>query len=892
MKRRSILSRSLLLLPFVFSLTIQAQTLLNYSAAVDENISTWNPFGYGYMSFGPYAVFNKVWVFYSDGENAVWRTKQLFEGGAWSEKQALYPAIEGRQFNLTFDGSFFHFIRYDEESIKYLRGKATPEGNIDFDPELTIYNDPLWKARDYEQPEVMMASIGIDYRGSVWILAQVARISGVDTLYKPILLSSTHSDGGWQSRQGFPKDMKDPFNHRRHGHGPHVIEIDQGKMLFVFRAIAPSARTEARLWTENVSVPEGEGLLGDIEPVNGINAESTRTSAMSPAPGIALVNTNTTVARRNQNGSWTVVSPTDMLIQFYNNLTLVNGVVRLWDRDGGNIRYRETNNHGTTWSMLSTKWNSEQAGLFNSTSSSKTQDIHHAVLWLTGETDEFDQPVNGSPLTLMMGIEGAFSFPDAPVPIAPTDGSTDVEIEPLIVWEPSAGADRYQVQLSDLPDFSELRSDPGFVSLTSYATDQLEYNTAYYWRVRSMSTKGAISEWSPTGTFTTTTRVPGPVVLVSPDSGSGGIVTDPLFVWRSAMDAIDYRFQIASDTSFSFPISDETSLVDTFYAAEGLSFDTIYYWRVQGKNTGNTGSWSPVWLFTTIPDLPSAVLLDNPPDSVIGIPLAAELSWHTAPGATEYRLQITEESDFDSPEIDVGSIADTVFMTEGLTYGATYHWRVRAFSPGGAGEWSAVRSFTTTPALPAAPLLAAPANDAHNIAVDTILIWQSVEGADAYYIELSTEADFQEEVIGDTSRTETYLMVRGLRENTRYYWRVRAFNLTGGGDWSATRTFVTTNPSFVDIENPGVPGRYELFQNYPNPFNPVTNIRFSVPVAGYVTIVIYSITGQMVGRLVDEYLAPGYYNVEFNASGLASGTYIYRMQAGEFVETKRLALVK
>lgn len=90
----------------------------------------------------------------------------------------------------------------------------------------------------------------------------------------------------------------------------------------------------------------------------------------------------------------------------------------------------------------------------------------------------------------------------------------------------------------------------------------------------------------------------------------------------------------------------------------------------------------------------------------------------------------------------------------------------------------------------------------------------------------------------------------------------------------------------------GLPVAFSLSQNYPNPFNPSTMFRFQVPVASHVRLVIYDILGREVNVLVNEQKAPGTYEVKFGASGLASGVYIYRMQAGAFVDTKKLVLLK
>ncbi|MGA9121113.1 MAG: T9SS type A sorting domain-containing protein, partial [Bacteroidota bacterium] len=80
--------------------------------------------------------------------------------------------------------------------------------------------------------------------------------------------------------------------------------------------------------------------------------------------------------------------------------------------------------------------------------------------------------------------------------------------------------------------------------------------------------------------------------------------------------------------------------------------------------------------------------------------------------------------------------------------------------------------------------------------------------------------------------------------------------------------------------------------NYPNPFNPTTNIRYGLPFASKVTLKIYDILGREVRTLVNSVQAPGQYTVTLNAQQLASGVYFYRINAGNFSETKKLLLLR
>ena len=89
-----------------------------------------------------------------------------------------------------------------------------------------------------------------------------------------------------------------------------------------------------------------------------------------------------------------------------------------------------------------------------------------------------------------------------------------------------------------------------------------------------------------------------------------------------------------------------------------------------------------------------------------------------------------------------------------------------------------------------------------------------------------------------------------------------------------------------------VPESYSLAQNYPNPFNPVTSISYSIPVAGNVSIRVYDMMGREIKSLVSEYKQAGSYNVLFDASNFASGVYLYKLEAGSYIASRKMVLIK
>ncbi len=89
-----------------------------------------------------------------------------------------------------------------------------------------------------------------------------------------------------------------------------------------------------------------------------------------------------------------------------------------------------------------------------------------------------------------------------------------------------------------------------------------------------------------------------------------------------------------------------------------------------------------------------------------------------------------------------------------------------------------------------------------------------------------------------------------------------------------------------------IPEKFSLSQNYPNPFNPVTKIGFKITDPGFASLKVYDLLGNEIAVLVNKNISPGEYNVNFDGSGLASGMYFYKLNSGEFSDTKKMILIK
>jgi hypothetical protein len=134
---------------------------------------------------------------------------------------------------------------------------------------------------------------------------------------------------------------------------------------------------------------------------------------------------------------------------------------------------------------------------------------------------------------------------------------------------------------------------------------------------------------------------------------------------------------------------------------------------------------------------------------------------------------------------------------------------------------------------------------------------------------------------GTTTEKQNYSFTDKPGANGIYYYRLRQQDYDGKVNYSEVITMK------LDI-----PADFNLAQNYPNPFNPSTTISFSVPVESFVTLSVYDLMGQEIVSLVKEVRQAGNYEINFDAAGLSSGTYIYKITAGNFIKSKKLMVLK
>lgn len=134
---------------------------------------------------------------------------------------------------------------------------------------------------------------------------------------------------------------------------------------------------------------------------------------------------------------------------------------------------------------------------------------------------------------------------------------------------------------------------------------------------------------------------------------------------------------------------------------------------------------------------------------------------------------------------------------------------------------------------------------------------------------------------GTTTEPHSYSFTDEHPAPGKYNYRLKQIDFNGSFEYSKVIEAETENPD-----------KFALEQNYPNPFNPTTTINYQLPRAEFVTIKIYDVMGREVKVLVNEQKDPGSYSIEFDASKLTSGIYVYQLTAGSFLSSRKLLLLK
>ena len=524
-----------------------------------------------------------------------------------------------------------------------------------------------------------------------------------------------------------------------------------------------------------------------------------------------------------------------------------------------------------------------------------------------------------------------FSMPGLPQPLAtyPTGNVTIYNNPPTLYWYPLAynpKVTEYVVSYRRIGEAygayatasTNLKGTFTTTSLNTFITipSALDAGYRYYWKVQSYD-GSTLSTASPEESFTM--YGDGTFVVCYPSYPTGGstvYTTTPTLYWYSNVYAPVVYYKVKYATSIAgLAGATEYDVTTNSYTTGTLSAGT-YYWQVKASLISATtgfGSYSAPASFVVNSTSTSASIATPYPSSptsgtVVGVtnptliwsvystdPLQFQVKWATNPALTG--------DTFTSAAGTSGWVNSNSFILSGLTAGATYYWQVKArlATTFTEGSWSTVAWFTTAAGsasvvpLAGSPINGTPINNS-NATLSWILPTKSTSTL-KYEVQYSKKADFSD-AVSLKNLDKPNVEVKNLDKDAVYYWRASSTTNSGlTSNYSAPTSF-STGSTVTAIENKEVlPTQFELSQNYPNPFNPTTVISYQLPANSFVTLKVYDMLGREVKTLVSQETAAGKYSVDWNGDDsygnkVATGAYVYRIIAGDFISVKKMLLIK
>ena len=295
-----------------------------------------------------------------------------------------------------------------------------------------------------------------------------------------------------------------------------------------------------------------------------------------------------------------------------------------------------------------------------------------------------------------------------------------------------------------------------------------------------------------------------------------------------------------------------------------------------------------------VEDTPAGLLAPAPvfpsDRGIVNETLPVEIRWAPRGQASQFHLQVSIDSLMTSLVVNDSTLGSSAYELVPAPGVETYFWRARAVNDTAATDWTPVWSFQ--PKAPFVQITGPNGGEQWQRGSSYFVTWEDNVGS-LVRLELLREGVFDRMIIDSLRNSGGYSwrIPADVPEDSVYSIRILAVEDTTILDVSDQPFAIKVTVSGAEPESE-LPQTFALSQNYPNPFNPATEIGFEVPTATRVRLAVYDPLGRELVLLVDEEKTPGSYSVRFDASGFASGVYLYRLEAGSFSTVRKMVLLK
>jgi hypothetical protein len=288
---------------------------------------------------------------------------------------------------------------------------------------------------------------------------------------------------------------------------------------------------------------------------------------------------------------------------------------------------------------------------------------------------------------------------------------------------------------------------------------------------------------------------------------------------------------------------------------------------------------------------PSVPVLLTPENNKKDASITQSFFWEKSQFASSYHIQIATDSEFNNIVDEEENFASVSFAAaNNFDYKTQYFWRVRAKNQNGESDWSEIRTFTTGSPVPGEITIIHPVNSAKNISPTPTLIWRKDSEAIGYDMEIWDNIDMMgwSEISANDIADTSYTVENddALDTETEYFWRVRAVNNSGNGQWTALSSFTTDDGTSV-ISDKNVPH----LKVSPNPFSDECFITFYTQNSENVKLEIFDINGNRVYLRNIGITGIGENTILYDA-GNQSGVYLIKLSIGRKVYQKKMIILK
>lgn len=443
---------------------------------------------------------------------------------------------------------------------------------------------------------------------------------------------------------------------------------------------------------------------------------------------------------------------------------------------------------------------------------------------------------------------------NAPLLISPPDKSTGVDFQPTLVWHKVKKAQIYELQVSENTQFSTFAFKKDSLTDSLLIKVPLKADKSYFWRVRAKN-ESSTSPWSEIWNFKTTFEAP---ILISPINDSIDVPVKTKLVWGQVLNSNYYNILLSKKSDFSGETP--TKVQNTTEFPVSLDYDTKYFWKASVGNNLGESPYSLPWSFLTTIE---PIILISPDNNALNQPLKANLQWEQNQKYKNYEILLSETNDFETLELDSILNKESVNTAKLKSY-QKYFWKVKVKTNTRNGEWSEIRSFTTSVDL---PILRYPKNNTTELPNILTLLWFPVDGAEYYFLQVAKDEDFNNLIISKDSIYATLFEIKEeLSADTKYFWRVRASNSVGFSEWSEIWNFTTKVVSVKDVN--------QVVQISPNPATDYINIDILFLPMQESAIQIFDIFGKIVLTVDTQNFV---YLQRIDVSGLSAGLYFVRI---------------